>query len=180
MGSKFGRMRRKTNPTGLGCVWQRPFLGSSVSTRPYVAITFNSPGRCVATMTHPLHSHSTARRDFSETFWGSDSSVGSLFSRLLSLLIHHTKFFTRNLSPTRFPGLKFLPCSHACLKEDEVSRALGRPVCFHLSVPSLPPPNTELTSKQPNIGMTGPYAVQIRDICPSLSRYLNLTIWIGY
>ena len=108
-----------------------------VSTRSYVAITFTSPGHCVATMTQPLHSHSASRRDFFETFWGSDSSVGSLFSRLLPLFIHNTKFFTQNLSPTRFPGLNFLPCSHACPKVDEVSRALGRPVCFRLSVPSL-------------------------------------------
>ena len=107
-----------------------------VSTRSYVAITFTSPGHCVANMTQPLHSHSASWRDFFETFWGSDSSVGSLFSRLLPN-IHHTKFFTRNLSPTRFPCINFLPYSHACPKVDEVSRALGRPVCFHLSVPSL-------------------------------------------
>ena len=133
-------MKRKTNPTGLGCVWYRPLLGSS-ECRPAPMwqshLIFTSPGHCVATMTQPLHPHSASRRDFFETFWGSDSSVGSLFSRLLSLFIHHTNFFTGNLSPTRFPCLNFLPCSHACPKVDEVSRALGRPVCFHLSVPSL-------------------------------------------
>ena len=171
VGSKFGRMKRKKNPTGLGCVWYRPLLGSS--TRSYVAITFTSPGHCVATMTQPLHSHSASRWDFFETFWGSDSSVGSLFSRLLSV---HWTFTTQIFSLEIYHLPASLVLIFCC-----VAMPVRKWMRFQERLEGQCASTSQFqASKRPNIGMTDLYAVQIMDIRSSISRYINLTIWIGY